>query len=89
MPPANKIHQLALAAEKNLEQLATELAHAGAEPAATQAVGKMAEVMRKIISSLGKSGPVGEPTPAPAPAARSSMQGATNELQSELAARRA
>lgn len=89
-PKADKIHQLALTAEKALEGLATELAHAGADETATAAVGKMAEVMRKILTSMAKGGTGGVPDAAePAPAPQPSIHSATGDLQSELAARRA
>lgn len=48
------LHDLALQSEKDLEQLATGLASAGAPEELTKAVGQMADVMRKIVSALGQ-----------------------------------
>lgn len=54
--PANDLHDLALSAEQNLEQLATGLAGAQADPNAVKAVTQMASVLRKIVSALGGGG---------------------------------
>lgn len=48
------MHKTALDAEKSLEQLATELAEAGVDPKTVKAVTQMAEVMRQVVSALGK-----------------------------------
>lgn len=48
------LHELALNAEKNLEQLATGLASAGAGDQTVQAVSAMADATRKIAAALGK-----------------------------------
>jgi hypothetical protein len=44
----------AVAAEKNLEQLATGLAQGGVDQKIVDTVTQMAEVTRKIVSALGK-----------------------------------
>jgi hypothetical protein len=49
----NSLHEHALAAEKNLEALATGLAEAGASPETIKAVTQMAEVARQLVSALG------------------------------------
>lgn len=52
--PAGSLHEHALQAEKHLEQLATGLTSAGADPSAIKAVTQMAEVCRKLVSAFGK-----------------------------------
>lgn len=65
-PAASKLHDLALGAEKNLEALATGLAQNHADPGAVKAVSQMADVMRKILSAMGKQAQAEQP-PAPRP----------------------
>lgn len=65
-PEAAKLHGYALAAEKNLEALATGLAQAHADPGAVKAVSGMADMMRKLLSVMAKQAQ-SEPPPAPRP----------------------
>lgn len=78
------LHELAVDAGKNLEQLATGLAQVGANEAAVDACTSMAEATRRIAKGLVA------PTPDPADAADepASMNSATDELTSQLAAKR-
>lgn len=62
---SDKLHDLALQAETSLEQLATALAHAGADETATKAVGQCAAIMRKIVAAMGKSEADAPPEPRP------------------------
>lgn len=48
------LHKLAIDAEKNLEQLATGLAEAGAEPDVVSVVSELAERSRRIAATLGE-----------------------------------
>ncbi len=79
------LHEHAIEAGKHLEQLATGLASGGADPAAVDAVTSMAEATRRIAKSLVA------PAPDPADAADEppTMNSATDELTSQLAAKRA
>lgn len=89
--PAQKgpdLHQLALDAEQSLEKLATGLAHAGVDPTVTDAVGKAADVARKVAQALGKgqertgdNEPAApEPQPAQQPPQRPTMDSAVHEV---------
>ncbi len=78
-----KLHEHALQAEKHLEQLATGLANAGADPAATKVVSQMADATRKIIKSLASAAQATQPEPPPG------VDGATDDMQAELKAKRA
>ncbi len=60
------LHEVALAAEKNLEALATGLGQAGASPQTVKAVTQMAEVTRQIVAALGKGSSTAPDEPAPA-----------------------
>lgn len=51
---AQNLHEVAVAAERNLEQLATGLAQAGADEKTVSAVTQMADVTREIVKALGK-----------------------------------
>lgn len=94
---AGSLHELALGAEKNLEQLATGLAQAGADKQTVAAVSKMAEVTRGIVKALGKgqeqTGDTQPPAEPPAPQAappeqqpqRPTMTSATADLHGQTA----
>lgn len=62
------LHEIALTAEKALEQLATGLAHAGVDPTVTQEISKCAEVARKVVQALGKGQSTTGDNAPPAPA---------------------
>lgn len=83
-PQTAQLHELAVDAEKNLEQLATGLAQAGANEAAVDALTSMAEAVRRIAKSLVAP----EPDPADAADEPPTMNSATDELTSQLAAKR-
>jgi hypothetical protein len=87
------LHVLAVDAEKNLEQLATGLAQAGADQGTVQAVTKMAEVTRQIVKALGagqsqtadaapaaQPAPPSQPPPQAGPARPETMDSATAAL---------
>lgn len=77
---SDKLHDLALSAENNLEQLATALAHAGADETATKAVAQCAAVMRKIVAAMGKSTADAPPEAAPP---RPTIGSATDEMMAQ------
>lgn len=88
---ATSLHDHALQAEKHLEQLATGLAQAHADPGTVQTVTKMAEVARKIVSALGAGQAATSDTqppaqPAPAPAQPHTMDSATTALHQDMVA---
>lgn len=90
-PTAASLHDLALEAERNLEQLATGLASAGAEDNVVNAVSQMADATRKIASALGKGQEQtadSEP-PAPEQQAQPSPNGFENATQQHMAEQRA
>lgn len=89
-PEAQKLHKLALDAQGNLEQLATGLAQAHADPGAVKAVSSMASVMRRILTALAKAAQAEQPAATAAPPAQQpqTMDTATNALQAALAAKR-
>jgi uncharacterized membrane protein YccC len=81
-----KLHGYGVTAEKNLEQLATGLAQAGAPENVVKTVSQMAEACRTIIKGLA-----GAAQAAPAPeqqAAQPTMDSATNDMTSQLKANR-
>lgn len=81
------VHKCAVDAEKALEKLATELAHAGAPKNVTGTVTKMADAVRSIVTSTG-----GQSAPAPAapqPSQPHTMSSAANSLVADVAARKA
>lgn len=51
---AQNLHEVAVAAESNLEKLATGLAQSGADEKTVNAVSQMADVCRQIVKALGK-----------------------------------
>lgn len=81
--PAAKLHDLALSAEKNLEQLATALSQNGADPGAVKAVSTMADVMRKMLKTMASQAQAEQP-----PQPRHTMDSATNSLAADIRARR-
>lgn len=83
----DKLHQYALDAEKNLEKLATGLAHAGVDKSVTSAVTKMADSMRKIVQAMGKTQPPPEAEPE-APAERETMDSAADGMIDDVRAAR-
>lgn len=83
-PHTAELHELAVDAEKNLEQLATGLASAGANPAAVDALTSMAEAVRRIAKSLVNPAAEGDDAAEEPP----TMNSATDELHAQLAAKR-
>jgi uncharacterized membrane protein YccC len=83
-PPAKKLHDLCLGAEKNLEQLATALSQAGADPGAVKAVSQMADACRGLLKGMAQLAQQEQP-PEPKP---HTMDTATSSMQQDLAARR-
>lgn len=63
--PASNLHEEAVQADKHLEALATGLGQAGASPDTVKAVTQMAEVVRQIVTALGKGQEQGPDEPAP------------------------
>lgn len=88
--PATSLHEHALQAEKHLEQLATGLAHAQADPGTVQTVTKMADVARKIVAALGSGQEQTSDTEAPAQPAQPeqphTMDSATSALHQDMQA---
>lgn len=87
------LHAYAVQAEANLEKLATGLAQAGADDGTVQAVEKMADVTRKIVTALGRgqeqTADNEPPEPQPEqPRRRETIDSATNSLAQEAARRR-
>ena len=88
---AGDVHTCAVQAEAAVEQLATELAQAGADGHTVKGVSQMAEVLRSIVSALGKgqaytadNAPPDEPEPQ-----QHTMDSATAALhQAAMAAHR-
>lgn len=77
---AKNAHELAVAAEEKLEQLATALGEADTPPETVQAVTQMASVIREIVKALGA--PLEDEAPDPddpdaAPEAQAPAQPAT------------
>lgn len=71
-----EMHDVAVDAEDNLEQLATLMGKADAPEPVVKAVSSMAAAMRQIIKSMAKA-----PTPEPVEEeGRPTMDSATNEL---------
>lgn len=87
--PAKKLHDLCLGAEKNLEQLATGLSQAGADPKAVKAVSQMADVCRQLLKGMAQLAQSEQPA-APVAAAEQphTMDSATSSMQQDLAANR-
>jgi hypothetical protein len=82
------VHKCAVDAEKALEKLATELAHAGAPKNVTGTVTKMADAVRSIVTNTGgKPAPAAQP--APQPSQPHTMSSAANSLVADVAARKA
>lgn len=95
---AKNLHEVAVAAEANLEQLATGLAQSGADEKTVKAVSQMADVCRQIVKALGKGqeatgddeGPAedaAEPSEEPGEQPRSFDQ-ASRQLTDEMRAKR-
>ena len=55
--PTAQIHDLAVQAEGVVEQLATELAHAGVDKGAVQQVTQCATILRGIVQAVGGAQP--------------------------------
>lgn len=87
-PPAKKLHDLCLGAEKNLEQLATALSQAGADPKAVKAVAQMADVCRQLLKGMADLAQKEAPPQPQAQAQPHTMDSATNSMQQDLAAQR-
>lgn len=88
----DKLHAHALKAERELEQLATGLARAGADPAAVKATTQMADVCRRLAAGIAKQGLAGRQSAPPEPQQPQqppTMDTAANQLQAQLQARRA
>lgn len=77
---------VALTAEKALEQLATGLGQVGAPPDTVKAVTKMADVTRQIVSALGKGQEETGDAEPPAPEPKQTFDSATNALHQEAQA---
>lgn len=83
---AHALHDVALNAERALEQLATALGQAQAPPPTIQAVTKMADVARSIVSAIGHS-TQGTAPPAPEQAPQQHTFGsASHSLQNDMRA---
>lgn len=79
-----KLHGYAVAAEKNLEQLATGLAQAGAPENVTKTVTQLADASRKLVTALA-----GAAQAAPAPEQQpETMDTATDSMMAEAKAQR-
>ena len=76
-PDTEEAHDIAVEAEKAVELLATTLGQLGADAAAVEAVGKMADVIRQIASGLAKGMKEQEAAPA------HSMDSAADEMMAE------
>lgn len=69
---ANSLHDLALEAQTNIHELATGLAHAGADPQNVQRLSAFAEVLGEIAKAVNQNPVVehaaqnGPPVPGPA-----------------------
>jgi hypothetical protein len=86
---ARQLHDVAVDANKNLEELATGLAQAGADEKTIQAVSQMSEVTRKIIKALGKGQETtGDAEPPEDVQQPQTMAQAEQGFQQDLAARR-
>lgn len=60
-----KLHDVAMTAEKALEQLATGLGQAGADPRAVKAISQCADVTRRVAKALAQpSAQAVQPQPA-------------------------
>lgn len=79
-----QLHEHAVEAGKHLEQLSTGLAKEGGSEAAVDACTSMAEATRRIAKSLVAP----EPDPADVADEPPTMNSATDELTSQLAAKR-
>jgi hypothetical protein len=73
-----KLHDHATAASKELEAIATGLAHANAPEKTTAAFTKMADACRQLAGAMSRA-PAPEPKEAPAQP-RETMDTATNQL---------
>ena len=81
-----KLHGCAVEAEKNLEELATGLAQAGAPEAATKAVTRIADAVRDIVKSLAGAA---QAAPAPEQEQPETMDTAADGMMAEANAKRA
>ena len=94
-PDTGGIHETAVQAEKYVEKLCTELAKLGASDETVKACEQMAEVLRKIVTALGKGaehapdeeGPPPEEEAAP-PKDYKEAAGQTHQMMQEAAAKR-
>jgi hypothetical protein len=89
-PAAGKasLHEHAVQAEEHLEQLATGLAQAGADPETVDVVSKMAGVTRKLVKALGKgqevTGDAEPPERQPEPQPRQTMDSAAAGVAADM-----
>lgn len=83
---ADDLHTSATQAEAAVEQLATGLAKAGADPAAVENCTKIAALLRNIATALAKGG---TPEHGAAEAAPETMHSATEGMMADHAASRA
>jgi hypothetical protein len=81
------LHGLAVAAEKNLEQIATGLGQAGAPPAVIKTVTQMAEACRQLMKGLAGAAQASPPPPA-AGQPPATIDSATNDMTAQLRAKR-
>lgn len=83
---ADKLHSVAMAAEKNLEQLATGLGQVGASPDVVKAVTQCAEITRKIATGLAKGGVGGGQQQAQAQPQQHTIGSATDAMMADRSA---
>lgn len=87
------MHDKAVVIESWVEKLATEMAHAGVDQNTVGVLSKIADVMRRLVSALGKgqeeTGDEEPPAPEePAPAEQPrDIQGATQQMHQEMVQR--
>jgi hypothetical protein len=87
--PAGDPFSYAVAAEENLEKLATELGRLGADEGTIEAVSQMADGVRQIVSVLGKGQQEtgdDELPPEPAPSNYDEAAAQTQAMMQESAA---
>jgi hypothetical protein len=86
---AQQLHEVAVQAEKALEQLATGLAQAGADDQTVGQFTQMADVCRQTISALGKGQETtGDNEPPEGSDQPHTMDSAADSLMSDVQAQR-
>lgn len=79
--PSAQIHDLAVQAEGVVEQLATELAHAGVDQAAVKQVSQCASILRGIVQAVG-----GPDQSAPQPSGQDQLGQAVGQFHQQQVA---